>query len=144
MLLMLDIADKIQHITSDINETCAKIDRNPSKVKLVIVTKSVDFEQIKEVITLGYTVLGESRVQQLKKVAAQVDDFLDRGESTASLQSKIEWHMIGHLQRNKVQQILPIVSLTHSVDSLRLAEEINSSAAKLKIRPRILLQVNTS
>ncbi|MDD5459956.1 MAG: YggS family pyridoxal phosphate-dependent enzyme [Phycisphaerae bacterium] len=141
---MFDIADKIQHITNDINETCAKVGRNSSQVKLVIVTKSAEFEQIKEVITLGCTDFGESRVQQLKKVAAQVDDFLDRAESITPLPSKIDWHMIGHLQRNKIQQILPIVSLIHSVDSLRLAEEINSSAAKLDICPRILLQVNTS
>jgi len=52
--------------------------------------------------------------------------------------------MIGHLQRNKVRQVLPITSLIHSVDTLRLAEEVNSSAAKLNLRPDVLLQVNTS
>jgi pyridoxal phosphate enzyme (YggS family) len=52
--------------------------------------------------------------------------------------------MIGHLQRNKVRQILPVVSLIHSVDTLRLAEEINGSAGRMGLRPRVLLQVNTS
>jgi len=57
---------------------------------------------------------------------------------------KVRWHMIGHLQRNKVRQVLPLVALIHSVDTLRLAEEINASAAKLNITPGVLLQVNTS
>jgi len=60
------------------------------------------------------------------------------------LPQEIHWHMIGHLQRNKVRQVLPVTSLIHSVDTLRLAEEINAAAAKLDLCPRVLLQVNTS
>ena len=122
---------------------CARAGREREDVKLVIVTKSAEIEQIEEVIRLGCDHLGENRVQQLKKVAGQVNDFLG-GQDDQSLPSRIHWHMIGHLQRNKVRQILPVVSLVHSVDTLRLAEEINLTAAKLNVHPRILLQVNTS
>lgn len=117
--------------------------REPSDIRLVVVTKSADFEAIKEVLHLGYTHFGENRVQQLKKVAAQVSEFLQQ-ESGTGQPPEIHWHMIGHLQRNKVRQVLPMVSLIHSVDTLRLAEEISNSAAKMNLRPKILLQVNTS
>jgi hypothetical protein len=115
----------------------------PEDVKLVIVTKSVGIEEIEEVVRLGFNHLGENRVLQLKKVAAQVAEFQQHADDKASPR-EIHWHMIGHLQRNKVRQVLPITSLIHSVDTLRLAEEINGAAAKLNLRPRVLLQVNTS
>jgi pyridoxal phosphate enzyme (YggS family) len=106
------------------------------------VTKSADFEAIKEILRLGYDHLGENRVQQLKKVATQVSEYL-QPEPGGVPPREVHWHMIGHLQRNKVRQVLPLVSLIHSVDTLRLAEEISGAAAKMHLRPRILLQVNT-
>jgi pyridoxal phosphate enzyme (YggS family) len=112
-----------------------------SQVKLVIVTKSAQIEAIKEVINLGYNELGENRVQQLKKVAAQIDEYFEGGENNGN---KIKWHLIGHLQRNKVRQVLGLCSLIHSLDTLRLAEEINTAGAKLNLKARVLLQVNTS
>jgi hypothetical protein len=90
------------------------------------------------------TDLGENRVQQLKKVTAQVDDLLKQRDGNASLPEKVNWHMVGHLQRNKVRQVLPLVSFIHSVDTLRLAEEINSASTKLNLLPKVMLQVNTS
>jgi pyridoxal phosphate enzyme (YggS family) len=113
-------------------------------VKLVVVTKSATLEAVKEVVRQGFNELGENRAQQLKKVSVQMAEFLAKADDESVLPAKINWHMIGHLQRNKVQQVLPIVSLIHSVDTLRLAEEINASAAKLKLCPKVLLQVNTS
>jgi pyridoxal phosphate enzyme (YggS family) len=137
---MVKISEKIERVKDTINSVCARVGRDLGEIKLVIVTKSATFEQIKEVLQLGVTDLGENRVQQLKKVSAQVDEFLQ--ESGDNWQ--VRWHMIGHLQRNKVRQVLPMVSLIHSVDTLRLAEEINTSAAKLDLCPEVLLQVNTS
>jgi len=141
---MAKISEKIERLQQTINSTCARANRDPSEIKLVVVTKSATIEAIKEVIHLGFTDLGENRVQQLKKVSAQVSEFLEHGDGDPNLQEQIRWHMIGHLQRNKVRQVLPIASLIHSVDTLRLAEEINNSAAKLNLRPKVLLQVNTS
>jgi hypothetical protein len=141
---MTKISERIERIKDAINSTCARVGRDSSEVKLVVVTKSASLEAIKEVIKLGYTDLGENRVQQLKKVSAEVAQFLQERDGNPDSFRKINWHMIGHLQRNKVRQVLPIASLVHSVDTLRLAEEINNSAARLNLCPRVLLQVNTS
>jgi pyridoxal phosphate enzyme (YggS family) len=141
---MTKISERIRCVKEAISSACARAGRDVSKVKLVVVTKSATIEAIKEVIRLGCTNLGENRVQQLKKVSAQIAEYLERGNNNSSLPEQVSWHMVGHLQRNKVRQVLPIVSLIHSVDTLRLAEEINSSAAKLNLCPEILMQVNTS
>ncbi len=141
---MIKISERIKCVKDAIDSTCARVGRDSDEVKLVVVTKSATFDAIKKVIQLGFTDLGENRVQQLKKVSAQVDEFLQKQEGNSALPEKINWHMIGHLQRNKVRQVLPMTSLIHSVDTLRLAEEINDSAAKLNLQPKVLLQVNTS
>ena len=141
---MTKVALRIKHIKSTIISACDRVGRDPGKVKLVVVTKSVTLEAVKEVINLGLTDLGENRVQQLKKISSEVADFLQATDGGPAAQKVINWHMIGHLQRNKVRQVLPITVLIHSVDTLRLAEEINTAAAKLKSRPKVLLQVNCS
>ena len=139
---MTKVLERINRVKENIKRACDKANRDPSEVKLVVVTKSATFDEIKKVIHAGFTDLGENRVQQLKKIAAQVDEFLEKDGQ--QLPQKINWHMIGHLQRNKVRQVLPMICLIHSVDTLRLAEEINAVAAKLNLKPKILLQVNTS
>jgi pyridoxal phosphate enzyme (YggS family) len=141
---MTKIEDKIKRVQETVASACARAGREPSDVKLVVVTKSADIDAIKSVIRLGFNHLGENRVQQLKKVAAQVAEFVQQEGGDSELPRQIHWHMIGHLQRNKVRQVLPIASLVHSVDTLRLAEEINAAGAKLDLCPRVLLQVNAS
>jgi len=140
---MVKIAERIERVKETIASACARAGRNPTEITLIVVTKSASLEAIEEVIRRGFLDLGENRVQQLKKVSAQIDEFLQRGAGEQT-PPKIRWHMIGHLQRNKVRQVLPLITLIHSVDTLRLAEEINSAAVKLNITPRVLLQVNTS
>jgi PLP dependent protein len=141
---MTKISERVKRVKDTIGSTCARLGRDPGEVKLVVVTKSADIEAIEEVIRLGITELGENRVQQLKKVSSQIDEFLAAADDDAALPEEVNWHMVGHLQRNKVNQVLPIVSLIHSVDTLRLAEEISASAPKLNLCPKVLLQVNTS
>jgi len=141
---MTRIAERIKHVQETVAAACARAGREPSDITLVIVTKSADIEAVKTVIQLGFHHLGENRVQQLKKVTGQVAEFLQQESGRTKLPETIHWHMIGHLQRNKVRQVLPLTSLIHSVDTLRLAEEVNASAAKLGLCPRVLLQVNTS
>ncbi len=138
------ISERIEHTKGAIADACARAGRDPDQIKLVIVTKSAGLDQIQDVIRLGFVDLGENRVQQLKRVSAQIDEFLQRNSGNTELPEKVNWHMIGHLQRNKVRQVLPITSLVHSVDTLRLAEEINTCSAKLGLCPKVLLQVNTS
>jgi pyridoxal phosphate enzyme (YggS family) len=141
--LMTDIAARIRQVKDKIAAACARTGRQTSEVSLVIVTKSASLEQIKEVLELGRLDLGENRVQQLKKVYEETHASL-ASPNASSRPAKINWHMIGHLQRNKVRMVLPIVTMIHSVDTLRLAEEISTAAAKLQIMPSILLQVNAS
>ncbi|MHC4150283.1 MAG: YggS family pyridoxal phosphate-dependent enzyme, partial [Planctomycetota bacterium] len=141
---MSRISDRIERVKDTISSACARVGRDPAKIKLVVVTKSATIEGIKEVIQQGLESLGENRVQQLRKVSAQVAEFLAQGDGDSAIPAKVDWHMIGHLQRNKVRHVLGIASLIHSVDTLRLAEEIDASAAKLNIRVDVLLQTNTS
>jgi pyridoxal phosphate enzyme (YggS family) len=138
------LAERVKKVQDTIGVVCARVGRAAGEVKLVVVTKSAEFSQIKEVINLGITDLGENRVQRLKKISAQIDEFLNDKSGNSNLPEKINWHMVGHLQRNKVRQALPIASLIHSVDTLRLAEELNSSAEKIGIQPHVLMQVNAS
>ncbi len=141
---MTKISEKLEGIKNNINAACDRVGRDHNEVKLVVVTKSASIEAVEEVISLGSTDLGENRVQQLKDVSAKIDSFLNREDGESDLPQKINWHMIGHLQRNKVRQILRIASLIQSVDTLRLVEEINSSAEAMDLCPQVLLQVNTS
>jgi PLP dependent protein len=141
---MQKIGEHIERVKETIASACARVDRDPAEITLVVVTKSATLEAIEEVIRLGYLDLGENRVQQLKKVSTQIDEFLQRSAGEQTTTRRVRWHMIGHLQRNKVRQVLPLITLIHSVDTLRLAEEINASAVKLNITPVVLLQVNTS
>jgi len=144
MFVVSKISERIKRVKEAIDSTCARAGRASSDVKLVVVTKSANIEAVKEVIRLGFTELGENRVQQLKKVATQIAGYLQASGEEAGAAKDIRWHMIGHLQRNKVRQVLPVASLIHSVDTLRLAEEISASATKLGFSARVLLQVNTS
>ena len=144
MRFMTKISEKLKRIKDTINTTCARVSRDSGEVKLVVVTKSATNEAIREVIRLGLVDLGENRAQRLKRVSAEITEFLNQAQAQSALPKKVNWHMIGHLQRNKVRHVLPIASLIHSVDTLRLAEEINASAAKLNLCQKVLLQVNTS
>jgi PLP dependent protein len=141
---MIKIAERVKRLRENISSVCARVGRDPAEVKLVVVTKSASQEAIEEVVRLGFTELGENRVQQLKRVVTDLDDFIRNNANTPGIPKKVNWHMIGHLQRNKVRQVLPMVMLIHSVDTLRLAEEISTAASKTDTVPRILLQVNTS
>lgn len=140
------LAEKLGQVRTRIAEAAAKAKRDPTEVALVAVTKSAAPEQIREILQLGVADLGESRVQQLSQRAAQLNEFVSRRavHGEGNFPDKIRWHLIGHLQRNKVKAVLPIVSLIHSIDSLRLAEEIDSQAVKLNKKISVMLQVNAS
>jgi hypothetical protein len=137
---MSRIADNLEKVKNNIQKACDRAKRSSPEITLVVVTKAANLESIKQVIKLGCTQLGENRVQHLKIITDDLAQFLKENP----LHTKINWHMVGHLQRNKVRQLLQISKFIHSVDTLRLAEEINKNAAKLDIRPEILIQVNCS
>jgi hypothetical protein len=137
---MSKIADNLEKVKNSIQKAADKAKRSSSEITLVVVTKSANLEAIKQVVQLGCMELAESRVQHLKII---VDDLALSAKENP-LYEKINWHMVGHLQRNKVRQLLQISKFIHSVDTLRLAEEISKNAAKLDICPQILIQVNCS
>ena len=97
----------------------ARAGRQAEDVRLVAVTKYVGPEEIRALVAAGCTDLGESRPQQLWDRAAELRDL------------PVRWHMIGHMQRNKVERTVPLVAMIHSLDSLRLAEAIDAAAGKL-------------
>lgn len=137
-------SDRLERIQENIVSACQRANRDVSEVKLIIVTKTVSAEDIKEVIKHGHVDLGENRVQHFKQAADEIKDFLTEQNGAGGLPASVNWHMIGHLQRNKVKQILKVASLIHSVDTLRLAEEIDTVAGKMQITSDVLLQVNCS
>jgi pyridoxal phosphate enzyme (YggS family) len=140
------LAERLDEVKQRIAAACAKAKREPSEVTLVAVTKTAAPEQVREIIGLGVGDLGESRVQVLTQRAAQINEFFARRQTQgdAGVPAKLRWHLIGHLQRNKVKPVLPLISLIHSVDSLRLAEELETQATKLNRRIPVLMQVNAS
>jgi len=141
---MSKIADRLARIRDNIAAACERARRDPAKITTVIVTKTAPLESIFEVIRQGCLDLGENRVQNLKHVAEQVERFLAESDPGKGRRGPVRWHMIGHLQRNKVKSVLRLSSIIHSVDTLRLAEEINTCAGKQDLCPHVLLQVNCS
>jgi len=141
---MSNIGERLKIVKDRISESCQRADRSPSGVKLVVVTKSATIDQIRQVVSLGCNELGENRVQRLRQVSAEIGEYArSAGDEGASL-GDVKWHMVGHLQRNKIRKVLPIASLIHSVDTLRLAESLNTTAGKVGMKPRVLLQINAS
>jgi len=126
------VSDNFREINRRINDACSRSGREPDEITLVCVTKEASLSNILEAIKDGITNIGENRVQ----------DALIKYNSLK--ESNISWHMIGHLQRNKVKDALKIFGLIHSVDSLKLAIEINKEAVKQGKVVDVLAQVNTS
>ena len=124
------IAENIESIQKEKAEAAERAGRNPEDILLCAVTKTHTAEEINEAIRAGVTDIGENKVQEI----------LDKYDKVLP----VRWHMIGHLQTNKVKYILDKVCLIHSVDSFRLAEEINRRAAQHGIVMDILVQVNAA
>lgn len=125
------LAENLNQVRTRIEQACEKAGRDSSEVTLVAVSKTKPVEMLMEAYEAGARVFGENKVQEIM-------DKYDR------LPSDIQWHMIGHLQRNKVKYIIDKVAMIHSVDSLRLAETIEQEAAKKNRQMPILIEVNVA
>ncbi len=126
---MEDFKKNLEIIEENICKACEKAGRERSEVTLIAVSKTKPLEDLQAVYDLNIRDFGENKVQELTgKIEAMPDD--------------IKWHMIGHLQRNKVKYIVDKVELIHSVDSLRLAEEISKQAIKKNVNVNILVEIN--
>lgn len=168
------VESRYASVQQRIAEAARKAGRSPGDIILVAVTKTADPEQIRALLALGHRDFGENRAQVLLQHAAIVEEYLARqrlvpsarrvqpaAESSDLLfagaapslpaspalpagRDGVRWHMIGHLQRNKARKVAEFVRLIHSVDSLRLAEELQAIAVKRDHPIEVLLQVNCS
>ncbi|MFA4889524.1 MAG: YggS family pyridoxal phosphate-dependent enzyme [Candidatus Omnitrophota bacterium] len=130
------VRDNLEKVEREIAVSCAKAGRQRQEITLVAITKGRSVEQIQEVISCGISDIGENRVQE---ALLKYND--KRLANSARL---IKWHLVGHLQTNKVKEAVRIFDLIHSVDSLRLAKEIDKQAAKISKTQDILIEVKTS
>jgi pyridoxal phosphate enzyme (YggS family) len=138
------LRERYESVQARVANAARRSGRRPEQVKLVVVTKAATIEQIRELIALGHQDFGENRVQQLVQRTAQIDEHCARLRELRGSAPEIRWHMIGSVQRNKVRKMVELVRLVHSVDSLRLAEEIHVQAAR-RLQPMdVLIEVNVS
>ena len=125
------VAENYREVDRRVGEACARSGRNRKEVTLIAVSKTKPVELIREAMDAGADVFGENKVQEL----------CDKYEQ---LPKTLHWHLIGHLQRNKVKYIVDKVDLIHSVDSMRLAEEISKEAEKKQTDVKVLIEVNVA
>ncbi len=125
------IQENMRKVEKKISDACCKVGRDESEVTLIAVSKTKPVSALQKAYEAGARDFGENKVQEL----------LDK---IPQMPNDIRWHMIGHLQRNKVKYIVDKVYLIHSVDSLRLAEEISKEALKKQVTVNILVEVNVA
>jgi pyridoxal phosphate enzyme (YggS family) len=131
------LAERLATVQRRIASACESAGRSPGSVTLVAVTKYAEPGQVSALVRLGVTDLGENYVQNLQK----------RTEAVGPPSDSLRWHFVGHLQRNKVKQVLPHVTMLQTLDSLRLAEELESQVPRVlgpTARLPVLMQVNCS
>ena len=125
------LTENVTEVEKNIQDACDRAGRSREEVRLIAVSKTKPVSDIEEVLTTGILDYGENKVQELS-------DKYD------VLPKNIRWHMIGHLQRNKVKYLIGKTVLIHSVDSLRLAEQIEHEAAKADTIMNVLIEVNVA
>lgn len=125
------LKDNLKNVKENISNACKRAGRKTDEITLIAVSKTKPVEMIQEIIDEGIIDFGENKVQELVNKYELIN-------------KKVNWHLIGHLQRNKVKYIIDKVCLIHSVDSYRLAEQINEEAAKKNKIMNILIEVNVA
>ena len=125
------IAENLARVREEMAAAAARSGRAPEAVELVAVTKKQDAEKVGAAEAAGQLLFGESRVQEARA-------------KMPLLSARLRWHFIGHLQKNKIRQALPLFELFHGADSLALAQEMDRIAAEEGLRPRVLLEVNVA
>ncbi len=126
-----ELALNLDETKKKIEEACRKAGRNPEVVQLLAVSKTKPVEDVQLAAAHGQQAFGENYVQEIREKYEAIGD-------------SVEWHMIGHLQRNKVKYIIDKVKMIHSVDSIRLAEQIEKEAEKKNLTMDILMEVNVA
>lgn len=131
-MVMPDIESRLKHVKDQISEAAVACGRDPETVKLVAVSKTVPTDRILAAIKAGVTDLGENYIQEARE------------KIEALREENVSWHFIGHLQSNKAKYAVRLFDLIHSIDSLKLAKELNKRSSALGKVQKILVQVNIS
>ena len=127
----MSLVENLNNVEQKVCEACKRANRNRDEVTLIAVSKTKPISMLEEIYQEGIRDFGENKVQELT-------------EKYENMEKDIRWHMIGHLQRNKVKYIVDKVCLIHSVDSVRLAETIEQEAAKKDVVVDVLIEVNVA
>lgn len=133
----MSVCENYQEIEKKVKQACQRAGRVREEVTLIAVSKTKPLSMIEELLPLGVRDFGENKVQELTQKA----EILEQKKIP---EPQVRWHMIGHLQRNKVKYLVDKACMIHSVDSLRLAEEISKEAGKKGIQVPILIEVNVA
>lgn len=128
---MSEIIAQLESVMESIRSAASRCGRDSSEIELVAVSKMHPPEKIVEAINAGQLLFGESRVQEARA-------------KIPLLPARARWHFIGHLQKNKIRQALPLFEMFHGVDSLQLARDMDRIAGESGSRPRVLLEVNVA
>jgi pyridoxal phosphate enzyme (YggS family) len=140
------LRDRLTSVRQRVDAAAKKAGRAPGSVVLVVVSKTASIEQIREMVNMGQVDFGENRVQQLSQRAATIGEWLSRRremDPRAAL-PPVRWHMIGSLQRNKARKCVEAARLIQSIDSLRIAEEVQDASSRRREPTEVLLEVNVS
>jgi pyridoxal phosphate enzyme (YggS family) len=130
------VLSNVETVRSRISQAAVRAGRNPDEVKLIAVTKTIEAEVMREAAECGVEDFGENRVQEAQKKV--------KSEALRVKSENIRWHLIGHLQKNKAKAAVELFNMIQSVDSMELAEALDSQAKKAGKAQRILLQVKLS
>lgn len=131
----MELERNLVALKKNIKDICERVDRNPDDITIVAVSKTFPFSRIIELNKIGQIDFGENRIRELRNKYYNISFQYD---------GKINWHMVGHLQSNKVKDVIAFIHLIHSVDSFKLAEEIDANAKKINRKIDILIQINSS
>ncbi|NIM03206.1 YggS family pyridoxal phosphate-dependent enzyme [bacterium] len=127
----MSVRENLEKVEEKIRVKAELVGRNATEITLVAVTKTVEADRIEQAVAAGVNIIGESRVQEAK-------------EKYGKVKSEVIWHLVGHLQRNKAKDAVKIFDLIHSVDSAKLAKEIDKQARKIDKVQEILIEVNVA
>src|ERR687892_1471905 len=127
----MEIAENLGRVREQVVQAAAKAGRAVDEIDLVAITKTYSAEKVREAVNAGQQLFGESRVQEART-------------KIPLLPSRLRWHFVGHLQKNKIRQALPLFELFHGIDSVELAGQMDRIANEEGLHPRVLLQVNVA
>ncbi|MEL7833530.1 YggS family pyridoxal phosphate-dependent enzyme [Fodinibius sp. Rm-B-1B1-1] len=128
------IKKNIQQVKSRIGQACRRVGRDPNEIQIILATKTVDTQCILKAAELGYSIIGENRVQEARRKIKEM------GKKA----NELNWHYIGHMQSNKVNKVIRFATMVQSIDRMKIVRKMNRRLKKVDKTMDVLIQVNTS